>query len=274
MDPFIHPVVGPLKLGRKLPSPHARRVRFGSFIKAAELPTPPVETSYSPIAQPCLDQILLNSTLSCCTTSTSMHIAGLILGNAGTPIKFSNAQVQAFYSLSTGYQPGHPDTDNGGDEITVLDCWRKNGLEKHLHGIAGHLSVDGANVVQTKTALSTFGNLYFGASLPDAWLSAPNGITLDATDAPNMNNGHAFAGVNYDEIGVWCVLWGGIKVRLTWAAVARYTSSAAGGELHAVVSPDAILRASKKDSHGFDWATLVSVFAEMGGNVTGLEGVG
>lgn len=267
MDPFIHPVAGPLKLGRKMPKPHARRVRFGTFLKSADLPTPAVETSYSPIAQPCLDQILMNDKLGCCTAATAMHVAGVILGNAGTPIKFSNAQVQAFYSLSTGYKPGHPDTDQGGDEITVLDCWRQNGLEKHLHGIAGHLSVDGANLLQTKTALGTFGNLYFGVSLPDSWLMAPNGVTLDAHEAPNPNNGHAFAGVNYDQIGVWCVLWGGIKVRLTWAAVARYTSSAAGGELHSVVSRDAIVKGTERTYGGVLWSDMTDVFHKLGGNI-------
>ena len=276
MDPIIHPVAGPLKLGRKMPNPHARRVMFGAFLRNAELPAPPAETSYSPLAQPCLDQILLNDKLGCCTTATAMHLAAVILGDAGASIKFSNAQVQDFYSLSTGYKPGHPNTDNGGDEITVLDCWRKEGLgggglsvkhDKVYHNIAGHLSVNGADLLHTKTALATFSNLYFGCSLPDAWLSAHNGMTLDASHEPNFNNGHAFAGVNYDQIGVWCVLWGGIKVRLTWAAIARYTSPAAGGELHAVVSKDALVKGTQKTYHGLDWAAIDDVFTKLGGTI-------
>lgn len=278
MEPFVHPVAGPLKLGRKMPKHNARRVMLGTFLKSTDLPTPPIETTYSPLAQPCLDQMLLNNKLSCCTTATAMHAAAVILGSAGVPIKFSNAQVQDFYSLSTGYKPGYPDTDNGGDEITVLDCWRQHGLggggatalEPHgvgYHNIAGHLSINGTNLLYIKTALDKLKNLVFGCSLPDTWLSAHNGMTLDASQEPNFNNGHAFVGVNYDAVGVWCFLWGGIKVRLTWAAVARYTGPAAAGELHTVVSKDAIVRGTQKAYNGMDFAAMADVFRKLGGNI-------
>lgn len=265
MTAHIHPDVGPVKLGRTPAKPNARRVRFGTFVKAASLDVPPAATAYSPVAQPCLDQMMLNNRLSTCTSATSFHIAGLLLGNAGVAIKFSNDQVEAFYSLSTGYQPGHPETDDGGNEIDVLNYWRAHGLEKKLHGIAGHLSIDGSNRTQVETALWRFENLFFGVSLPDSWLTARNGATLDASHPPNPNNGHAFAGVKYDEVGVWVVLWGGVTVRLTWAAVARYTASAAGGELHAVVSRDAIRKGSQLAYSGIDYAGIVKVFEGMGG---------
>ena len=266
-QPIIHPVYGvPLKTGRHRPvyAPGRRKLHFRDYVRRA-LPPPPDHTTYSPIAQPCLDQLLLNDTLSDCTTATAMHIAGLLLGNAGVPIRFADAQARAFYALSSGYVPGESDTDQGGDERTVLDCWRRHGLEKGLHAIAGDLVVDATNIVEVKHALATFENLYCGAELPGDWLRAEPGSVLPITGAPNEEDGHAFAGLRYEADGAELLLWGGIQCLLPWAGVSKYLVPANGGELHVVLSHDAIAKASAKDRNGVDWAALTADFAAMGG---------
>lgn len=266
--PLVHPVTGQaLRFGRLRPppAPARRALFFRAYVRRA-LPAPPAETTYSPTAQPCLDQLLLNDSLSDCTSATAFHIAGLILGNAGVPILFANTQAKAFYSVSTGYD-GTPATDQGGDIPTVLECWRLHGLEKGLHRIAGHLVIDATNPTEVRQALAIFGNLYCGAELPGDWLRAAPGSVLSIAGAPNRDYGHAFAGIHYTVDGIVLQLWGGIACLLPWAGVPKYLAPAADGELHVVISHDAIAKATGKDRNGLDWAALAADFQALGGQL-------
>ena len=257
------------KLGRNRPAARPK-LRLGDYLDRAALPAPPpvIHWTYAADDRPGLFNILANDSLGDCTSAGAGHIVDMFRGNAAHALPtqaVTEAEAVAFYSKSTGYVPGDPSTDRGGDEIAVLDCWKNQGYFADGSGkIAGYVGVDAANVEQVKQAIWVFGNVYFGVELPDAWLRPPprgNGFTWDAADDPDPSNGHCFVGLAYNDNGVIIDTWGMIGT-VTWAAVAKYAAQPAG-ELYTVLSQDWIDKASGKAPNGFDFAALQADLATL-----------
>jgi hypothetical protein len=246
-------------MGRRRPDPGRPRLRLSRYLRAEALPAPPAEVDYSGPAADFLARVLGNDQLGDCTAAGAFHAGAVLLANAGAPIPFSDQDVVAFYSSTTGYVPGDESTDNGGDEVTVLDYWRKVGLAPGQHQIEAWISVDAADANECRLAVWLFENLYFGVELPDAWLNPPpaaSGFVWGAAAGdPDPNNGHCFVGVGYDGAGVKISTWGMIGT-IAWDAVAKYASGNGQGELYAVLGPDAISRATGKAPNGFDFDQL------------------
>jgi len=254
-----HPSTGRIvRLGRRRPIARGPRLKLARYMPAI-MPTIPANTNYRGNAAAFLAQILANDRLGDCTAAGAFHIDGLLLGNAGQPITFTEDDAVKFYSATTGYVPGDPSTDRGGDEVTVLNYWRQYGLVGNDHKISAWVSVDAANEQQVRLAMYLFENLYFGVELPDAWVNpfpSGNGFTWDVAGDPDPENGHSFVGIDLEEGGILIDTWGMIGT-MTQAAIGRYASSSDGsGELYAVLSQDAINRATAKSPTGFDFAQL------------------
>lgn len=138
------------KLGRR-PVPRAefqpqRRLMLSTFLEGtAHLPTPPLVQHWSQAAAPSLRQIYANDQLSCCTASGAGHAIGTWRANAGNGDGMpTDADVVNFYSATTGYRAGHPETDQGGNEVEVLTHWRDHGFFADGTGrILGWVDVDG-----------------------------------------------------------------------------------------------------------------------------------
>ena len=239
------------------------------------LPKRPSKTENAKTALPVLHQMMMNDVLSCCTAAGAFHIQGLLQGMAGIHNKFANLQIQQFYSSTCGYVPGQPATDQGGNEIDVLDYWRKYGLYKDGHRIAGHLSADASNVEEMKTLLWLFGNLYFGFEMPDDWVKksmpSTDGFKWGTAGDPNPDNGHCFMAADYDDNnnGPLVDTWG-LLGTLSWEAIEKYGIRSAGGEVHCVISHDMLVAGTQKAPNGFDWVSLVNDFNNRGGNVAAL----
>ena len=257
------------KMGRKRPIARPLRFALNNYIKRSLPPAPPTCMDLIGPAKDSLKRVYLNDELSCCTSSAAFHIEYLMLASAGRPAVGSDEDVLKFYSGSTGYIPGKPDTDQGGDEQTVLNYWREHGLVQGRGKIAGHIYVDGHHIEELKSAIWLFENVYFGIEMPDKWIDPypdSDGFVWDVAGRPNINNGHAFAGIGYDNSGIYISTWGMVGL-LTWDAVRAYATQGAQGEVHTVLSPDSLVRATKKTAHGFDWSQLVADFDSAGGNV-------
>jgi hypothetical protein len=169
---------------------------------------------------------------------------------------------------------GHRRRDNGGDEQIVLNYWREHGLIQGRRRIAGHIFVDATDIETVKSAIWLFENVYFGVELPNNWIDpypSGNGFVWALAGKPNPENGHAFAGIGYDHQGVYISTWGMVGI-MTWDAVRHYASRGADGELHCVISPDSLIRATHKTPHGFDWSQLVADFDSAGGNIRAVLG--
>jgi hypothetical protein len=267
-----HPTTGKqFKMGRRRPIARGPRFSLENYLMRDLLP-PPISIDYwqSAGAPAFLTEILGNDTLGDCTAAGAFHIGGVLLAGAGSAIPYTTQNVIAFYSATTGYVPGDESTDQGGDEQTVLNYWQQTGLLPSQHRIAGWLGVNAADSIEVKTAVWLMENVYFGVELPDAWINPMplgSGFVWDVAGDPDPNNGHCFVGLGYDAQGVQIDTWGMIGT-VTWAAIAKYSSTAGSGELYTVVGPDGISKASGKAPNGFDWSQLVADFDSMGGRVS------
>jgi hypothetical protein len=257
------------KMGRKRPVARSLRFSLHNYLKRNLPPAPDRSNDLILPARDSLKQVYLNDELACCTASAAFHIEYLMLAAAGQPATGLDEDVREFYSRTTGYVPGRSETDQGGDEDTVLNYWRENGLLHNRRQIAGHLRVEGSDKETLKSAIWLFENVYFGVEMPNDWIDPfpdGNGFVWDVAGPPNPENGHAFAGIGYDERGIYIATWGMVGL-MTWRAIKRYGVQSSGGEIHTVLSPDSLVRATKKTPHGFDWSQLVADFDSAGGNV-------
>ena len=256
------------KLGRNRPVARQRRLMLGNYLLAT-LPPAPDDVDYSVWVPNFLAEVLANDSLGDCLSAGAFHIGAMLLGGAGQHIPFTVQDVINFYSASCGYVPGDPSTDQGGDEETVLRYWQETGLLPGQHKIAGFLGVDGTNAEQVRQGMWRFENLYFGVELPDAWISpfpSASGFVWDAAGDGDPENGHCFVGVGYNAVGVQIDSWGMIGT-ITWAAIAKYATRAANGDLYTVLGQDAVNVVSGKSPLGFAWRQMVSDFDALGGDI-------
>lgn len=273
-----HPVTkGPLKFGRRRPVARGPRLSLKNYLTRS-LPAPPATCDYTKPASAALSEMYDNDTLGDCVIAGMAHVVGVLTGNSGEPpFLYNNKQIVGLYSAIGGYDPNDPSTDNGCDMQTALSYWENNGaLPPHsapndadMHHIAGWLAVDGKNPEECRAALWLFENLYFGMELPDPWINpvpSKSGFVWDVAGDPDPDNGHCVAGVAYSAKGVVINTWG-MTGLLTDAAIAKYATSAASGELYTVVSTDAINKVTDKAPNGFDWSQLVADFDSIGGDV-------
>jgi hypothetical protein len=266
------------RLGRKRPVARCPRLSLKNYL-TRNLPAPPAAADYIKPAAAALAEVYENDTLGDCVIAGMAHVVGVLTGNAGgPPFLYTNQQIIGLYSAIGGYVPGDPATDQGCDEQTALNYWENNGAMPpnstpaggDSHRIAGWLAVNGADPTEFRIALWLFENLYFGVELPDAWVSpmpSASGFTWNAAGPPDPNNGHCFAGVAYNSKGVEIDTWG-MTGTITDAAIAKYATRGANGELYTVVSQDGINKATQKAPAGFDWSQLLADFDSMGGSVS------
>lgn len=207
-----------LKLGRNPSAPHdlERRLRLKHFLKAGYTGTVPDSVSYLPaVTNLPIDG---NDQLGDCTAAAAAHIeTGLSQFGQGTPVVVSNDDVIKFYSGSTGYVPGNPSTDQGGDMITVQNYWLKTGIAGHK--IAAYFAVDPTDFEEMRAALYLFGNLNIGFNCPQS--------ALDAFGKPgavwDVVKGRASRPVGGHAVGVHKMVKGGNLTVSTWGGTIEMT---------------------------------------------------
>jgi hypothetical protein len=260
---ITHPITGKtFKMGRK-PSAPQRHLKLGNYlIPGPSLPIPPRVVHYSYAAEIGMANILANDQLGCCTSSAAGHIIDTWRGNAQSikPMVTEDQAIQ-FYSASTGYVPGNAATDQGGDLVTVMQTWKNKGyFADGSSKLVGWASVDVNNYDEVKAAIWLFENLYVGVSLPDAWINPmpeKNGVIWDVAGEPNPNSGHCMAWNGFNDEGVFDLTWGMVVI-ITPAAVKKYFSTSAGGEVFVLLSEEVINRATNKVPNGVEYNQLLT----------------
>lgn len=258
-----------VKLGRRPRLAGKQRLHLSDFISHAMLPPPPPSVDYWPKAASVLADIYKNDALGDCVIAGGYHVLGVETGNAsGTPFHATAAQIVADYSAIGGYVPGKPSTDEGCNEETAFDYWKKHGFANGSK-ILGAISINASSKSDIQAACYLFENLFFGVGLPDAWISpfpAGSGFVWGVNGHANPNNGHCFIATGYGPSGVTIDSWG-LKGVVTYDAVAAYASPAGGGELYAVITPDQLAKGQSKAPNGLAWGDLIAAFNALGGNV-------
>lgn len=271
-----------VKFGRQIPDiilPHPKMTEFELSTKdeTVVLPAPPNSIDWTPAALSALKQLFLNDELGDCVIAAIMHALGVWTGNAGSIVTASDAQVLAGYEAIGGYVLGQPNTDNGCNIQTMFNYYMANPLPDGSK-LLGYVGVDPTNPTQVMRSIDLFENLILGLALPDGWITpfpSKNGFVWDVAGDPDSNNGHciaAFAGslpgfevVGYTKDGIIIATWGMLGI-ITWAALAKYAVTNAGGECYSVLDEDIL---SKKGTapNGYNWLALVEYWDAIGGKV-------
>src|SRR6266550_198625 len=243
------------KMGRKRAVARGPRLLLKNYVRPL-ITGKPEAADYTVAAKDVLSQVLGNTSLGDCTAAAAFHIAGAMMANAGAqPTWDLQSQVVPFYSATGGYIPGKPSTDNGANEVDVLNYWQNYGLlHDGSHAILSWMAVDPSDRDEIETAIWLFENVYFGIEMPEAWVApcpTRSGFVWDVYGGPNPDNGHAFAGLGYNKEGVKISTWGMLGT-LTWAAIEKYATHEDGGELYTVLSADSIMKATSKAPNGLD----------------------
>lgn len=209
------------KLGRKAIIKDSRTLRLANYLVEA-LPPPPVSCDWTNGVTEW--GMMANDRLGCCTIAACGHGLQTWSANAATEITVTDDDVLSYYEQWDGYNPQDPSSDNGGIEINVLTNWRNSGFANHK--LIGFMSANVKNQTEIKTAISMFGGVYIGVSLP---MAAQSQIVWDIStgDAaiPGSWGGHAVFAVAYDDKTVTCITWGMLK-KMTWAFWNTYCDEA------------------------------------------------
>jgi len=258
-----------VKMGRKLTVARGPRLLLKNYLDMSVLPPAP-DCDFTSAARSGLADVLLNDRYGDCTCAGVGHGLDVIVSNAGVPTRITDAQVLALYEAACGFDPNDPSTDQGGDELTVLDYVAEHGIDgKGLHQILGSILVDACDKAEVRWAQWALGNLYMGESMPDEYVDlmpAADGFTWDLEGQPNPENGHCFIGAGSNDKGILIATWGLIGLQ-TYEALAYYATQPRMGELHAMVTKEWINAASKTTPSGFAFDDLLSDLQKIGANI-------
>lgn len=249
------------KLGKRAPRHDKRTLKFRDYARGAALAPPPAACSWT--TKIALWPMLANDRLGDCTCAGAGHMVECWTGNAKTLFMPTDAEAISMYEAVGGYVPGNNSTDNGADEVTVLNYWRQTGFANHK--IEAYVSVDAANAIEVRQAIQLFGGVYIGLAMPMAWQGetiwdAPSSGVLarlyralvkDSDWTAGSWGGHAVPLLAYDNNGYTPITWGSASYRITNAGLATYCD-----EMYACVSED-FIATNGLDPSGFDLAQLM-----------------
>jgi hypothetical protein len=221
-----------MKLGKKPARHDARTLKLAHYLTPSPPPAPAsLDNTFGITAF----GMMLNDTLGDCTCAGYGHAEQTWTKSGGTEWTATDDQVLALYEGACGYVNGDPSTDNGGDELTVLNYIRQNGLgdRKTLDAYA---DPEPSNIEQIKQAMYLFGGVYIGIQLPISAQSQVGSLWQLSTD-PVANvagswGGHAVWCLAYTPSTITCVTWGGLQL-MSWDFWSAYTD-----ESHALLSSD------------------------------------
>ncbi len=255
--------------GRRRPKHLARSVKLEHILGATPV-TPPSSTNNRAKADAALKQMYLNDQLGDCVIAGRYHRLGLLTGAAtGKAFIATRAQILADYERIGGYSPSDPNSDQGCDMTVAANDGVTHGYADGSKDV-GWISIDPTNKSHVMLAIYLFEVGDVGVELPDEWVNpfpSGDGFTWDVAGDPDPSNGHCYEIVDYDaNLGVYIETWG-MGGWETWAALAKYTCDAAGGELQIHLNQDQLDKAMAKAPNGLDWATLIAAFNAQGGHV-------
>jgi len=247
-----------MKLGKKAPRHDNRTLLLANYLKHDVLPPPPPSLDYAAKSGIKSWGMMANDSIGDCTCAAAGHEIMLWTALAGRPVVPADADIVAAYSAITGYDPNDPNTDQGANEIDVLNYFRNTGIAGHK--IGAYFACEPANIDHVKIGCDLGVGVYIGLALPlsaqtQAVWSVPIGGAR-GRGAPGSWGGHAVPVVAYDAHGLTVVTWGQLK-RMSWRFWQDYCE-----EAYVIASTD-YLDGSGKAPAGIDWAALQADLAAL-----------
>ena len=226
-----------MKLGRSRLRIDSRTLRVENYF-AKTLAPAPVEVNWT--AGLTSFGMMGNDHVGDCTFAAGGHAVQTWTANSGpSEVTIPDAQILSGYSALTGYTPSNPNSDQGANELDVLNYFRQAGIGGHE--ILGYGALEVANLESAKQAVDLLGGTYIGLALPlsaqsqnvwdvvssvkrSLWSRIFSGKQSSNTD-PGSWGGHAVWVPWYNAIGPVCVTWGALK-QMTWAFWQKYCEEA------------------------------------------------
>lgn len=145
-----------------------------------------------------------------CVFADCAHAEMLRTANVGAIWIPTDEQVLALYSACTGFDPNDPNTDNGADELSVIEYLTKTGwLGRKLNGSA---NLDPTQLDQLKWSVCLFGASRLGVNLPQSAMNAfENNQPWDVGDDEAPAGGHDVPLVAYQGDMFFIVTWGKLQ---------------------------------------------------------------
>jgi hypothetical protein len=133
-----------------------------------------------------------------CVFADCAHQEMLRTANVGTIWIPEVADVLAFYSAVTGFNPSDPNTDNGADELTVIEYLTTSGwLGRKLDA---HADINPAHLELVKWAVCLFGACRLGVNLPASAMDQfQAGKPWDYVAGSPLDGGHDVPVVLYKD---------------------------------------------------------------------------
>jgi hypothetical protein len=151
------------KFGLVPSNPDKPRLRLAAFLTRGYTGTVPQVIDYA--SKVTTWPMALNDRLGCCTASDAAHqIEVWTTYGQQAIVTPTDADVLHFYAGSTGYIPGDPSTDQGGNLQDVCAYFRKVGIAGHK--AAAFFQVDQAVDAELRAALWLFGGVAIGFGFP------------------------------------------------------------------------------------------------------------
>jgi len=202
--------------------------------------------------------MLGNDVVGDCTIADCGHQEMLRTANVGAITVPTTSQVLALYSAITGYNPSDPNTDQGADELTVIQYLTATGWlgNRKLDGSA---NLDPTQLDQLKWAVCLFGASRLGLNFPDSAMNQFNaGDAWDYVAGAQLAGGHDVPIVKYDGDGtIWIVTWGKLQPVTPAFMAAKFDDGTPYvEEAHAELAFDWINAVGTSPS-GFDLKALV-----------------
>lgn len=203
--------------------------------------------------------MMANDQLGCCTCSDAGHQRMIRSANSGTIYIPTATEVVDLYE-NFGYNPANPNTDEGVDELTVMEFLRD-------HGAFGTKIDAFANLIPTnldhlKWAVQIYGASRLGLNLPT---SAPDqfdaGKPWDVVPGATVDGGHDVPLVSYvssnGETRYYVVTWGRLQeVTEAFLIWVLDDGTPVLEEAHAEAADDLLLSTGFTPAH-YDHATLI-----------------
>jgi hypothetical protein len=232
-----------LRLGRKRPRGDPRTLQFANYVTPAAADDTPTTCDYGDLVAEW--PMYRNHELQDCTCAAAGHMIQAWSAEAGSPRTPTPDDVEELYwktgnpSSSDG-RAGGP-TDDGRDELTVLNYWRQNGLGDDK--IYVYVKIDPADLDNVRTAVYLFGGVYTMQALPETakdqpvWEVVGDGAT--GPSRPASWGDHAVPYVAYGDGSFTCITWGAPH------ELSERFHRAYAKEVYALISPDFFARAGQ-----------------------------
>jgi hypothetical protein len=205
-----------MKLGRK-PARFTRQSFMRSHVMAAHLralgPAPAASPDWlTAVAQKSAGGWGMdgNDQYGDCVFADCAHQEMLRTANVGTIWIPSVQEVLALYSACTGFNPSDPSSDNGADELSVIEYLTKTGWNGRK--LDGHANLDPTQTEQLKWAVCIFGASRLGVNLPQSAMDQFNADQpWDYAGDDSPIGGHDVPLVKYVGDMFFVVTWGKLQ---------------------------------------------------------------